>query len=202
MSPDAVKAYRLASFLLVINALLLALLAVLTPGPGFPVVPVGIALLLARAFYQLKSNCSNGMALTEDLLRRMDGSPRAAEPLPRAGGDPPHRRDHAPVSVDRSPSGADGSPRRGEGSPPRADRSPRGTGRSPQRAKGSPQGTGASPRAGSSPRTGADRSQSGADRRRIGASRLPAPGERPAGGVAHLRAHGFHRLHTPALLTS
>jgi hypothetical protein len=56
MPPDAVKSYRLASILLVINALLLALLAVLTPGPGFPVVPVGLALLLARAIYQLKSN--------------------------------------------------------------------------------------------------------------------------------------------------
>ena len=56
MSPDAVKSYRLAAILLVVNALLLALLAVLTPGPGFPVVPVGLALLLARALYQLKSN--------------------------------------------------------------------------------------------------------------------------------------------------
>lgn len=56
MSPDAVKSYRLASILLVVNALLLALLAILTPGPGFPVVPIGIALLLARALHQLKSN--------------------------------------------------------------------------------------------------------------------------------------------------
>src|SRR5215218_3652531 len=56
MSPDAVKSYRLAAILLVVNALLLALLAVLTPGPGFPVVPVGLALMLVRALYQLKSN--------------------------------------------------------------------------------------------------------------------------------------------------
>ena len=56
MSPDAVKGYRLAAILLVLNALLLALLAVLTPGPGFPVVLIGVSLLLARALYQLKSS--------------------------------------------------------------------------------------------------------------------------------------------------
>ena len=63
MSPDAVKGYRLASILLVLNALLLALLAVLTPGPGFPVVAIGIALLLARALYQLKSNWADAVVV-------------------------------------------------------------------------------------------------------------------------------------------
>jgi len=63
MSPDAVKSYRLAAILLVVNALLLALLAVLTPGPGFPVVPVGLALLLARALYQLKSNWADAVVV-------------------------------------------------------------------------------------------------------------------------------------------
>jgi membrane-bound ClpP family serine protease len=63
MSSDAIKAYRLASILLVVNALLLALLAVLTPGPGFPVVPVGIALLLARALHQLKSNWADAVVV-------------------------------------------------------------------------------------------------------------------------------------------
>jgi hypothetical protein len=63
ISPDAVKSYRLASILLVINALLLALLAVLTPGPGFPLVPVGLALLLARALYQLKSNWADAVVV-------------------------------------------------------------------------------------------------------------------------------------------
>ena len=63
MSPDAVKGYRLASILLVLNALLLALLAVLTPGPGFPVVPVGVALLLAHALYQLKSNWADAVVV-------------------------------------------------------------------------------------------------------------------------------------------
>ena len=63
MSPDAVKSYRLASLLLGLNALLLTLVAVLTPGPGFPVVPVGVALLLARALYQLKSNWADAVVV-------------------------------------------------------------------------------------------------------------------------------------------
>ena len=63
MSPDAVKAYRLAAILLAVNALLLALLAVLTPGPGFPVVAIGVALLLARALYQLKSNWADAVVV-------------------------------------------------------------------------------------------------------------------------------------------
>lgn len=63
MSPDTVKSYRLASILLVLNALLLTLLAVLTPGPGFPVVPVGLALLLARALHQLKSNWAEAVVV-------------------------------------------------------------------------------------------------------------------------------------------
>lgn len=63
MSPDAVKGYRLASILLAVNALLLALFAVLTPGPGFPLVPIGLALLLARALYQLKSNWADAVVV-------------------------------------------------------------------------------------------------------------------------------------------
>lgn len=63
MSPEAVKGYRLAAILLVVNALLLALLAVLTPGPGFPFVPIGIALLLARALHQLKSNWADAVVV-------------------------------------------------------------------------------------------------------------------------------------------
>ena len=63
MSQDAVKSYRLASLLLGLNALLLALVAFLTPGPGFPVVPVGVALLLARALYQLKSNWADAVVV-------------------------------------------------------------------------------------------------------------------------------------------
>ena len=63
MSPDAVKGYRLAAILLAVNALLLALLALLTPGPGFPVVAVGVALLLARALYQLKSNWADAVVV-------------------------------------------------------------------------------------------------------------------------------------------
>jgi hypothetical protein len=63
MSPDAIKSYRLASILLVVNALLLALLALLTPGPGFPWVPIGVALLLARALYQLKSNWADAVVV-------------------------------------------------------------------------------------------------------------------------------------------
>ena len=63
MSPDAVKSYHLASILLVINAALLALMAVLTPGPGFPWVPIGLALLLARALYQLKSNWADAVVV-------------------------------------------------------------------------------------------------------------------------------------------
>ena len=63
MSPEAVKSYRVASILLAVNAALLALLAVLTPGPGFPWVPVGLALLLARALYQLKSNWAEAVVV-------------------------------------------------------------------------------------------------------------------------------------------
>jgi hypothetical protein len=63
MSPDAVKSYRLASILLVVNALLLALLALLTPGPGFPWVPIAVALLLARALHQLKSNWADAVVV-------------------------------------------------------------------------------------------------------------------------------------------
>lgn len=61
MSPDRVKSYRLASIVLVLNAVLLALLAVLTPGPGFPVVAVAVALLLAHALFQLKSNWADAV---------------------------------------------------------------------------------------------------------------------------------------------
>jgi len=63
MSPEAVKGYRLASILLVVNALLLALLALLTPGPSFPWVPIGVALLLARALHQLKSNWADAVVV-------------------------------------------------------------------------------------------------------------------------------------------
>lgn len=63
MSPDAVKSYRLASIVLVLNALLLSLLAVLTPGPGFPLVSIGVALLLAGALYQLKSNWADAVVV-------------------------------------------------------------------------------------------------------------------------------------------
>jgi hypothetical protein len=63
MSPDAIKSYRLGSILLVLNALLLALMAVLTPGPGFPVVGIGVALLLARALHQLKSNWADAVVV-------------------------------------------------------------------------------------------------------------------------------------------
>lgn len=63
ISPDAVKSYRLASILLGLNALFLVLLAFLTPGPGFPVVAIGVSLLLARAIYQLKSNWADAVVV-------------------------------------------------------------------------------------------------------------------------------------------
>jgi hypothetical protein len=63
MSPEAVKSYRLASILLVLNALLLTLLAALTPGPGFPLVTIATALLLARALHQLKSNWADAIVV-------------------------------------------------------------------------------------------------------------------------------------------
>ena len=63
MSPDAVKSYRLASVLLGLNALFLALLALLTPGPGFPVVAIGVSLLIACALYQLKSNWADAVVV-------------------------------------------------------------------------------------------------------------------------------------------
>lgn len=63
MSPDVVKSYRLAAVLLGLNALLLVLLALLTPGPGFPVVSIGVSLLLARALYQLKSNWADAVVV-------------------------------------------------------------------------------------------------------------------------------------------
>lgn len=63
MSPEAVKSYRLAAVLLVVNATLLALLALVTPGPGLPWVPMAIALLLARALHQLKSNWADAVVV-------------------------------------------------------------------------------------------------------------------------------------------
>lgn len=63
MSPEAVKSYRLAAVLLVVNAALLALLALVTPGPGLPWVPMAIALLLARALHQLKSNWADAVVV-------------------------------------------------------------------------------------------------------------------------------------------
>lgn len=63
MSPDAVKGYRLAALVLVANACLLALLAFVTPGPGFPLVSIGVSLLLARALHQLKSNWAEAVVV-------------------------------------------------------------------------------------------------------------------------------------------
>lgn len=63
MSPNEVKSYRLASILLVVNALLLALFALLTPGPGFPLVSIGLTLLIARALYELRSNWADALVV-------------------------------------------------------------------------------------------------------------------------------------------
>lgn len=63
MSADAIKSYQLAALLLVVNATLLMFLAVLTPGPGVPWVPIAVAILLARALYRLKSNWADAVVV-------------------------------------------------------------------------------------------------------------------------------------------
>jgi uncharacterized membrane protein YjjP (DUF1212 family) len=56
MSPGQVQAFRIAAVLLATHALLGLGISVLAGGKGLPLLQTVVALLLARALYQLKSN--------------------------------------------------------------------------------------------------------------------------------------------------